>query len=151
MAEKQTFETVLEKHAQLDATGITISFDVEQVFGAKRVPVIVSINGAQHRSTIIKMGGKYMVGIPKIFREAAKVKAGDLITVTLEKDTEKRSVEIPKDFNDAMKKANVTDVFEKMSYTHRKEYVRAVEDAKKEETRNRRIEKNIEQLIGKRK
>ena len=151
MSDKQTFETVLEKHENMDATGITIPFDVEQVFGAKRVPVKVTINGAQHLSTIVRMGGKYVVGVPKVFREAANVKAGDLIKVTLEKDAAARTVEVPKDFADAMKDADVTDVFEKMSYTHRKEYVRAVEEAKKEETRNRRIEKNLEQLIGKRK
>lgn len=151
MAEKQTFETVLEKHEKMDATGITVPFDVEQVFGAKRVPVKVSIGGAQHLSTIVRMGGKYVVGVPKVFREAANVKAGDLITVTLEKDTSERTVEVPKDFADAMKQADVTDVFEKMSYTHRKEYVLSVEEAKKEETRNRRIEKNLERLIGKRK
>lgn len=151
MAEKQTFETVLEKHENMDATGITIPFDVEKVFGAKRVPVKVSINGAEHLSTIVRMGGKYMVGVPKGFREAAKINAGNLIKVTLEKDTSERTVEVPKDFADALEKANVTEVFEKMSYTHRKEYVRAVEESKKEETRNRRIEKNIELLIGKRK
>jgi len=82
MAEKQTFETVLEKHENMEATGITIPFDVEKVFGAKRVPVKVQINGAQHQSTIIRMGGKYMVGVPKIFREAANIKAGETITVT---------------------------------------------------------------------
>lgn len=151
MAEKQTFETTLEKHEKMDATGITIPFDVEKVFGAKRVPVKVWINGAEHLSTIVRMSGKYVVGVPKIFREAAKVKAGDLITVTLEKDSSERTVEVPQDFAAAMKKANVTDVFEKMSYTHCKEYVLSVEEAKKEETRNRRIEKNIEMLIGKRK
>lgn len=151
MAEKQTFETKLEKHENMDATGITIPFDVEQVFGAKRVPVIVSINGAEHRSTIVKMGGKYMVGIPKIFREAAKIKAGDLIKVTLEKDVEKRTVEIPKDLSNALKENDLTDVFSKMSYTHQKEHVRAVEDAKKEETRNRRIENTVIKLISKRK
>ena len=151
MVEKQIFETVLEKHENMDATGITIPFDVEKVFGAKRVPVKISINGAQHLSTIVRMGGKYVVGVPKIFREAANVKAGDLITVTLEKDTSERTIEVPKDFADALKKAEVTDVFEKMSYTHRKEYVRAVEESKKEETRNRRIENNVEKLIGKRK
>lgn len=151
MAEKQTFETVLEKHENMDATGIMIPFDVEQVFGAKRVPVKVTINGAQHFSTIVRMNGKYMVGVPKVFREGAKVKAGDLITVTLEKDSSERTIEVPKDFADAMNDANVTDVFEKMSYTHRKEYVLSVEDAKKEETRNRRIESNVEKLIGKRK
>ena len=51
MAEKQTFEVVLVKRETMEATGITIPFDVEKVFGAKRVPVKVSINGAEHRST----------------------------------------------------------------------------------------------------
>ena len=72
MAEKQTFKTVLEKHPKMDATGITIPFDVEKVFGAKRVPVKVSINGAEYRSTIARMGGKYMLVIPKVFRDAAR-------------------------------------------------------------------------------
>lgn len=151
MAEKQTFETVLEKHENMEATGITIPFDVEKVFGAKRVPVKVQINGAQHQSTIIRMGGKYMVGVPKIFREAARVKAGETITVTLVKDSEKRTVEVPQDLAEALTKAALTDVFAKMSYTHQKEYVNAVNESKREETRVRRIEKTIEQLISKRK
>ncbi|HVE56884.1 MAG TPA: YdeI/OmpD-associated family protein [Pyrinomonadaceae bacterium] len=151
MAEKQTFEVVLEKHENMDATGITIPFDVEEVFGAKRVPVKVQINGAEHQSTIIRMGEKYMVGVPKVFREAANVKAGETITVTLVKDTEKRTVEVPQDLAEALEKAGLTDVFAKMSYTHQKEYVNAVHEAKREETRVRRIEKTIEQLISKRK
>lgn len=151
MAEKQIFETVLEKHEGMDATGITIPFDVENVFGAKRVPVKILINGAQHRSTIIKMNGKYVVGVPKIFRQAAGVNAGEKITVTIEKDTEKRTVEIPADFALILKDNDLTEMFSKMSYTHQKEYVRAIEEAKREETRVKRIEKMIEQLISKRK
>ncbi len=149
MAEKQIFEVVLEKHENMEATGITIPFDVEKVFGAKRVPVKVSINGAEYRSTIMKMGGKYMMAVPKVFREAAEIKAGELVTVTMEKDTEKRAVEVPKDLAEALKKADLTDVFAKMSFTHQKEYVNAVKDAKKEETRIRRIEKTIEMLAEK--
>ena len=151
MAEKQTFEVVLEKHENMEATGITIPFDVEKVFGAKRVPVKVQINGAEHQSTIIRMGGRYMVGVPKVFREAAKIKAGETITVTLVKDSEKRTVEVPKDLAEALTKAGLTDVFAKMSYTHQKEYVNAVNDAKRVETRVRRIEKTIEELIKKKK
>ncbi len=151
MAEKQIFTALLEKHENMDATGITIPFDVEKVWDAKRVPVKVRINGVEHRSTIVRMGGKYVIGVPKIFRDAANVKGGDMITVEIEKDLEKRAVEIPKDFADALKKADLTDVFLKMSFTHQKEYVRAITEAKKEETRRRRIEKNIEQLISKRK
>ena len=121
MAEKQIFEVLLEKHENMDATGITIPFDVEKVFRAKRVPVKVWINGAEHRSTIVRMGGKFVIAVPKIFRDAANIKAGETITVTMEKDLEKRTVEVPKDFADALKKANLQDVFSKMSFTHQKE------------------------------
>lgn len=151
MAEKQTFETILEKHEKMDATGITISFDVEKVFGAKRVPVKVSINGAEHRSTIVRMGGKYVVGVPKVFREAAKIKAGDLIEVSLEKDEEKRTVEVPKDLAEALKANDLTDAFAKLSFTYQKEFVRAVKEVKREETRIKRIKKCVEQLISQRK
>jgi uncharacterized protein YdeI (YjbR/CyaY-like superfamily) len=144
MAEKQIFDVVLEKHENIDATGITIPIDVEKVFGAKRVPVKVRINGVEHRSTIFRMGGKYMMAVPKVFRDAAGIKAGEKITVTMEKDTEKRTVEMPSDLAEALKKADLTEVFSKLSYTHQKEYVNAVNEAKKEETRLRRIERTIE-------
>jgi bifunctional DNA-binding transcriptional regulator/antitoxin component of YhaV-PrlF toxin-antitoxin module len=146
MAEKQIFDARLEKHPNMEATGITIPFDVEKVFGAKRVAVKVSINGADYRGSVVRMGGKYMLGIPKVFRDAAGIKAGETITVEMERDTEERVVEIPKDFEDALQAAGVMERFSKMSYTHRKEYVLAVKEAKREETRIRRIEKNIEML-----
>ena len=149
MAEKQIFEVVLEKHPGMEATGITVPFDVEEVYGAKRVPVKVRVNGVEHRSTVCRMGGKYMMAVPKRFRDPAGIKAGDTITVEMERDTEERTVEIPKDFEDEMKKAGVIDKFSKMSFTHRKEYVNAVLEAKREETRIRRIEKNIEMLRNK--
>jgi bifunctional DNA-binding transcriptional regulator/antitoxin component of YhaV-PrlF toxin-antitoxin module len=144
MAEKQTFETVLEKHEHLDATGITVPFDVEKVFGAKRVPVKAWINGVEYQGSVFRMGGKYMMAVPKAFRHAAGIKAGDKITVTIEKDSAKRTVEVPPDLADALEKAGLTDVFAKMSYTHQKEYARSIEEAKREETRARRIEKAIE-------
>ena len=146
MAEKQIFETRLEKHEKMDATGITIPFDVEKIFGAKRIPVKVNINGAEHRSTVVKMGGKYVVGVPKVFREAAKIKAGEIITVEMEKDTEKRAVEVPQDFAEALKRAGLTEKFSKLSYTQQKEYVRAVAEAKREETRIARTKKFLEQI-----
>ncbi len=151
MAKKQIFEVLLEKHENMEATGITIPFDVEKVFGAKRVPVKVWVNGVEYRSTIVRMGGKYMMIVPKIFREAAGIKGGEMITVTMEKDLEKRTVEVPKDFAEALQKNDLTEVFAKMSFTHQKEYARAIVEAKKEETRTRRIEKAIEQLISKKK
>ena len=149
MAEKQIFEVLLEKHENMEATGITIPFDVEKIFGAKRVPVKVWVNGVEHRSTIFRMGGKYMMAVPKIFRDAAGVKGGEVITVTMERDTEKRTVEVPKDLADALEKASLQDIFSKMSYTHQKEYVNAINEAKREETRVRRIGKTIEEISKK--
>lgn len=151
MAEKQTFKTVLKKHEKLDATGIEIPFDVEAIFGAKRVAVKAAINGAEYRGSIVRMGGKYMLGIPKAFRETAGINAGDEITVSVEKDVEERPVAVPKDFAAALKKSRLENAWEGLSYTHRKEHVRAIEEAKHAETRLRRIEKAIAMIAAKKK
>lgn len=149
MADKQTFETVLVKHENLDATGIQIPFDVEAVFGAKRVPVKAEINGAEYRGSTARMGGKYMLGVPKEFRTRAGIAAGDHIVVTLEKDTAERMVEIPADLAAALEESGISKVFDALSYTLRKEHVRSIEDAKTPETRTRRIEKTIVLLTAK--
>ena|SRR5687768_11690450 len=148
MADKQTFECVLEKHATMNATGITVPFDVEKVFGAKRVPVVATVNKAQYRGSVVRMGGKYMLGIPKEFRERAGIEAGNHIVVTLERDLAERTVEVPKDFAAALKKNGLSERFDKMSYTHKKEHVRAIEEAKAAETRTRRIAKAIEMIAA---
>jgi bifunctional DNA-binding transcriptional regulator/antitoxin component of YhaV-PrlF toxin-antitoxin module len=149
MADKQTFVTTLFKHEKLDATGIEIPFDVEKVFGAKRVAVKAVINRVEYRGSIVRMGGKYVLGIPKAFREAAGIKANDKIKVTVEKDVADRTVEVPKDLTAALKKASLTDVWSKLSYTHRKEQVRSIEEAKQPETRVRRIEKAVAMAAAK--
>jgi len=147
MSEKQTFKVLLEKDENIDATRITIPFDVEKVFGARRVPVKISINGADYRSTIFRMGGQYLLAIPKRFRSAAGVKAGETITVELERDEELRVIIPPEDFAAALEaNSRAKRAWEKLSYTHQREYVMAIEDAKKEETRSRRIAKTIEKI-----
>jgi bifunctional DNA-binding transcriptional regulator/antitoxin component of YhaV-PrlF toxin-antitoxin module len=150
MAEKQTFTATLEKHAKLDATGIVIPFDVEQVFGAKRVAVKAVINGAEYRGSIVRMGGKYMLGIPKAFREAAGIIAGETVEITVEKDTKERVV-VPQDLAGELKKNGLTEAWDRLSYTHRKEHVRAIEEAKQTETRLRRIDKAVAMIAAKKK
>lgn len=144
---RQTFETILNKHEKLNATGIDIPFDVEEVFGAKRVPVKAVINGAEYRGSIVRMGGKYMLGIPKAFREKAGIAAGDHIVVTIAPDAEERTVMVPTDLASALADGGLRERFDAMSYSHRKEHVRAIEEAKAAETRLRRIQKAIE-MIG---
>jgi len=144
---KQTINVKLEKHEKLDATGITIPFDVEEVFGAKRVPIKATVNGAEYRGTIVRMGGKYMLGIPKVFREAAGIKAGDNIVVTLLKDVEERTVTIPSDLAKELKKdKGLQEAWDKLSFTIRKENARDLEEAKRPETRARRLEKTLAML-----
>src|SRR4051794_7407043 len=102
MADKQTFETVLNQHPGMEATGINIPFDVEMVYGAKRVPVKAYINQVEYQGSIVRMGGEYCLGIPKVIREKAGIKAGDHIVVTIVHDTEQRTVELPKDLSGAL-------------------------------------------------
>src|SRR5215216_2032848 len=101
---KQTITVKLEKHPTMDATGITIPFDVEEVFGSKRVPVRATVNGVVYQGSIVRMAGAYMLGIPKVFREAAGIKAGEHIVVTLEPDIAERTVTVPADLAGVLKK-----------------------------------------------
>lgn len=147
---KQTITVKLEKHEKLDATGITIPFDVEEVFGSKRVPVKATVNREVYRGSIVRMGNRYMLGIPKAFRDAAGIKAGDKITVTLERDSEERTVAVPTDLARELKKdRKLKEAWDKLSFTHRKENARSLEEAKQPETRARRLEKTLVLLRSK--
>ena len=85
-------------------------------------------------------------------REAAGVAAGDGVTVDIEKDVEPRKGTIPADLADALAGDRAARAFfDRLSYTHRKEWVCWVEEAKKAETRAARITKTVESLhVGKR-
>jgi hypothetical protein len=149
MAAKQTFSCVLEKHPTMNATVIAVPFDVEAAFGSKRVPVIATINTAEYRGTIVRMAGKYLLGLPREFRERARIEVGNNIVVTLEKDLAPRVVTLPADFAKALKKnKDAAAEWAKLSYSHRKEYVGAIEEAKKPETRTRRIEGAIRMIAA---
>ena len=92
-----------------------------------------------------------MLGIPKTFREAAHIKASEHIVVTIERDTVERTLTVPKDLADALSRCGLKDAFDAMSYTHRKEHVRAIEEAKAPETRLRRTEKAVEMVAARKK
>lgn len=127
------------------ATGFEVPAEVVESFGqGKRPPVCVTINGYTYRNTVAVMGGGYMIGVAAEHREKAKVAGGDMIDVTLELDTEPRVVEVPRDLAKALKAhAGARKAFDELSYTNRKEIVRGIEDAKTDETRQRRIEKAL--------
>ncbi len=89
---------------------------------------------------------EHFLGVAKAIREKIGKQPGDTVEVELWKDEEERTVEVPADFQRLMKKEGLLPFFEKLSFTHRKEYCRWITEAKKEETRLRRLEKAVEML-----
>jgi hypothetical protein len=143
----KTFSTTIKQDNATSGCFIELPFDPKEEFGKVRAPVKVTINGFTFRSTVFFMGGCYMVPFNKANRDGAGVAAGDKIEVLVELDNEKRTVTIPDDFAVALaKNKKLSAVWEKMSYTHKREYVMSIENAKRPETRRRRIEKTLDAL-----
>jgi hypothetical protein len=139
--------------ARLQARGPAAAavLDDEQVAvvgeGARRFPVTATVNGYTWRTSVARMGGEFLVGLSREVREGAGVQAGDEVEVSLALDTAPREVEVP----EALAAALADDpqagaAFERMAFTHRKEYARWVAEAKREETRQRRVQQAVEMI-----
>lgn len=129
---------------------IPLTFDPKPVFGKIRAPVKVTLNGYTFRSTIAAMGGPPCIPLRKSNREAAGLEGGESIRVRLDLDTEPRVVKPPADLVRALKAASVWDRWQELSFSHQREHAEAVEDAKKPETRARRIERAVQMIRSKR-
>lgn len=130
-----------------NTAGIQVPEEIIEQLGSRKRPLVcVTINKYTYRSAVAVMDSKYMISFNSEHRKAAGVQGGEETDVTLELDLEPRTVEIPKDLNDALIKAKALDAFEKSAPSMKKEYVRQVEEAKAQETRERRIAKIVEKL-----
>jgi len=147
MANKQTFKATIQ-NAGGGGAFVEIPFDVEKEFGSKKPKIKAMIEGVPYRGTLVRMGADYhMLIILKGIREQIGKTFGDEIKVAVELDAEPRIVAIPKDLSKEFKKdKQAKAIFDKLSYTHRREYVRWIEEAKKEETRQSRIIRTIAML-----
>ena len=147
MSKKHTFRAVIENPGGGGAF-VRVPFDVAKVFGRKRVPVKTTINGQPYRGTLVRMGEPYHVLIVlKEIRQKIGKEFGEEVEVILEEDTQPRVVEVPGDFQLALERSpGALAAFRKMSYTHQREYVRAILEAKRAGTRKIRIAKSVEML-----
>lgn len=138
---KQTFNTTLIKGDQKNTSGIEVPAEVIEALGAgKKPPVKVTIGDYSYRSTVAVMGGKYLISLSQAHREASGLQGGDTVDITLELDTEPRTVEVPEDLAAALAaKPGAREAFDKASPSARKEFVRQVVEAKAQDTRERRI------------
>jgi len=128
-----------------NAAGMEIPPEVVEALGqGKRPPVLVTINGFTYRNTVAVMGGVYMIGVSAANRAAAGAAAGDEVDVDLELDTEPRVVTVPDDFAAALAAdADAKRTFEAANFSNRQRIVLSIEDAKTDETRQRRIAKSV--------
>jgi hypothetical protein len=139
--------------AELEPRGPAAAFvlDEEQVAivgeGAKRFPARATINGATLRTTVTKMHGEYLFGLSRAARERARIEAGDTVTFTLELDADPRTVDVPEALTSALAAdSEARAAFDALAHTHRKEFARWVADAKRDETRARRVSRTLEML-----
>ncbi len=147
MPKKHTFKAIIQ-NAGGGGAFVEVPFDVEEAFGAKKPKVKAMIEGVPYRGLLTRMGGpNHILIVLKGIREQIGKTFGDEIKISLELDTEERVLEIPNDLTKELKKdKEAKSFFDKLAYTHQREYVMWINEAKKEETRQRRIVKTIEML-----
>jgi len=147
MPKKQTFTATI-KNAGGGGAFVEVPFDVEKAFGSKKPKVKAMIEGIPYRGTLVRMGTEcHLLLILKEICEKIGKTFGDEVKITVEPDTEPRVVEIPRDLMKELKKdKEVKAFFDKLSYTHQREYVMWITEAKREETRQSRIAKTMEML-----
>ena len=126
---------------------IEIPFDAKAEFGEARAPVTGTINGTDFRGRLSVYGGKTYLGLNKEIRDSAGIDVGHQLDVVLERDDVAREVELPPALATALDgEAAARDAYDRLSFTHRKEYARWISEARKEETRDRRVAKAVEML-----
>jgi len=134
-----------------NSAAIVFPYKAVDIFGTKgRIPVKFTVGEHTFRSSLAPMGGCHMMVFNLEMRTKTGFKAGDTIHISMEKDTEPRTVDIPEDVtNDISTDENAFHTFMKYSYSHKKEVMDWINDAKKPETRQKRIQKLLDTLIDK--
>ena len=147
MTKKQSFTAVIQ-NAGGGGAFVEVPFDVEAEFGSKKPKVKATIEGISYRGTLVRMGTEcHLLLILKSIREQVGKTFGDEVKITVEPDTEPRIIEIPAELKKLFRaEKEAKAIFEKLSYTHQREYVTWINEAKREETRQNRLVKTIEML-----
>jgi hypothetical protein len=155
MEDKVKFTAKIEQHQGMDAGYIVFPFDLMKLYGVKgQVKVKAIFDGkVEYRGSLAKMGfPSHVLGITKEIRQKLGKSLGDTISVEIQQDTEKREVIVPEDVKLLLDQhPRAKQFFDSLSYTDRKEYIRWIDTAQKEETRTRRIGLTLEKLRKKKK
>ena len=147
MAKTFKFKARIEE-ADRGGACVLFPYDVEKEFDTRgRVPVKAKIDGVPYTGSLIKHGRpEHMLPILKAIRERIGKQLGDEVEVVVQRDEAERTVEVPAELAEALKQEKLLPIFEKLSYTHQREYCRWISEAKREETRQNRIVKAVVML-----
>jgi hypothetical protein len=147
VSKKHSFTAVIQ-NAGGGGAFVEVPFDVEAAFGSKKPKVKAMIEGVPYRGTLVRMGTEcHLLLILKEIRAQIGKTFGDKVKITVEADTEPRVVEVPAELKNAFKvEREAKAIFDRLAYTHQKEYVTWINEAKRDETRQARIIKTIEML-----
>ncbi|MEC5394069.1 YdeI/OmpD-associated family protein [Bergeyella sp. RCAD1439] len=152
MPESVKFKAELLRHGTADASYLEFPFSTEVLFGKKgQVRVLAIFEGeVSYRGSLAPMGaGGHKLGVTQEIRKKTGKTFGDVVSVELWEDTEERTVEIPEDVMLLFSlHPEAYEMYTLMSYTHRKEYMRWINEAKKPETRERRKVRMIEMILA---
>lgn len=144
-------ELTLKTTLQPRGPAAAVVLDDEQVAqvgeGRKAFPVRATINGYTWAGRVSRMGGEFLLGMRRAVREAARAEAGDEVTVTIALDEAPREVAVPAALAQALDgDPEAKARFDALAFTHRKEFAGWIAEAKKDETRERRVVQALQML-----
>jgi hypothetical protein len=147
-----SFNAIIKQHGDINAAFVEFPFSTEELFGKKgQVKVKVLFDEkVEYRGSLAKMKTNcHVLGLTQEVREKLGKSFGEVVSVKLWEDKEERIVEIPTDVLEAFNQnQKAFEIYQKMSFTHRKEYMRWIAEAKKPETRENRKIKMIEMILA---
>jgi len=150
VTEPRSFAAELRAAGDSGGAGFDVPHEVAAALSdAKRPPVVVTIGDHEFRTRLAVYGGQPMVGVSKANRAAAGVEVGDRFDVVIAVDEAPRTVDVPSDLAEALAAdAEAASAFDRLSFTHRREYVNWITEARKPETRARRVAGTVERVRG---
>jgi hypothetical protein len=142
-----TFTTTLQPRGPAAAVVLTDEQVADLGEGKKAFPVQATINDYTWAGRVSRMGGEFLLGLRREVRAGAGVEAGHEVTVTIALDEAPREVEVPPALAQALEAdAEAADRFDALAFTHRKEFASWVAEAKKDDTRERRVAEALRML-----
>jgi hypothetical protein len=148
MSEERRFRATLSTSEGGGGRWVEVPFDAREAFGEARPPVVGTVNGTEYRSRLAVYGGRTYLGLTREIRDATGTDVGDEIDIVVRRDDEPRRVTVPAELVAALTCAEpeVRARFDGLAFTHRREYARWVDEAKRSETRERRAARAVEML-----